>query len=47
MDPIRNIIKVRVNNQDYLYQYENRPVIDMFKASGSDGIYNGFVYFFP
>ena len=23
MDPIRNIIKVRVNNQDYLYQYEN------------------------
>lgn len=31
----------------YLYQYENRPVIDMFKASGSDGIYNGFVYFFP
>ena len=31
----------------YLYQYENRPVIDMFKASGSDGIYNGFVYYFP
>ena len=23
MDSIRNIIKVRVNNQDYLYQYEN------------------------
>lgn len=31
----------------YLYQYKDKPVIDMFKATGSDGIYNGFVYYFP
>ena len=31
----------------YLYQYSNRRNLDMFKASGSDGIYNGFVYYFP
>ena len=31
----------------YLYLYSNKPVINMFKVSGSDGIYNSFVYYFP
>ena len=31
----------------YLYMYEDKPAVDMFKASGSDGVYNGFLYFFP
>ena len=31
----------------YLYQYSNRPKIDMFKASGGNGSYNGFAYYFP
>lgn len=31
----------------YLYQYANKPKIDMFKASGGNGSYNGFAYYFP
>lgn len=31
----------------YLYMYANKPKIDMFKASGGNGSYNGFAYYFP
>ncbi len=31
----------------YWYMYDNKPKIDMFKTSGSDGVYNGCQYYFP
>ena len=31
----------------YRYMYSGKPAIDMFKASGSNGYYNSFAYYFP
>lgn len=31
----------------YLYMFENKPKIDMFKAAGDGLMYNGFAYYFP
>ena len=31
----------------YWYMFENKPKVDMFKASGDGMYYNGFAYYFP